>query len=271
MADAEPAEDTAATPATSHHVANTSATDTPLPPPPPPQQLNDDMGDAGQADPASRTSPEPTQTDLEGHYVGPSSGVAFLLRVQKRLEKSVSFPHSSSVFNFGDAPLPQYNSNASAISPMTGPQPYFDTTFSMMLSREYTVRLVQRYFDFAVPVDRFLHRPTIERWLAEFYDTMGAMHSRDDAPAQTAILFMVFAIAQEHLKPQLTAVESGMRYVNCLSADNMGKHAEGTISEQRPLLPRRRPSTLTRAWRRPARERTSTAVSMSMASPAVSN
>ena len=156
----------------------------------------------------SRNSPELTQTDLEGHYVGPSSGVSFLLRVQKRLDTSVSFPHGSSVFNFGDAPLPQYNTSASSTM---YPQPYFDATFSLMLSREHTERLVQRYFDFAVPVDRFLHRPTIESWLAEFYDTMGVMYNKDDVPAQTATLFMIFAIAQEHLKPHLSGVESDMR------------------------------------------------------------
>lgn len=59
--------------------------------------------------PSSRNSPEPSQTDLQGHYVGPSSGVSFLLRVQKKLHQKVSFSQNSSIFTFGDAPLPDFN------------------------------------------------------------------------------------------------------------------------------------------------------------------
>ncbi|KAL0937066.1 fungal specific transcription factor domain-containing protein [Colletotrichum truncatum] len=147
-------------------------------------------------EPVSRASPEPTQTDLEGHYVGPSSGVSFLLRVQKRLDESVSFPQGSSIFNFGDAPLPYFAASGA---------------FSLMLDKANTARLVGRFFDFAVPVDRFLHRPTTEKLLEEFHNTMGSMLNRDEAPARTAVLFMVFAIAQEHMEAQPTSVCSDMR------------------------------------------------------------
>lgn len=159
-------------------------------------------------EPASRTSPEPTQTDLQGNYVGPSSGISFLSRIQKRFSESVSFPQGLSVFNFGDAPLPfgEIGSN----SANTG-QSCFDPTFFFLLNRENTTRLVQRYFDFAVPVDRFLHRPTIERLLDEFYETQGAMFNKDTAPADTAVLFMVFAIAQEHMDVKLSSSGTDMR------------------------------------------------------------
>ncbi|UKZ55545.1 hypothetical protein TrVGV298_009369 [Trichoderma virens] len=126
------------------------------------------LGDPTQpgTEPLSRASPEPVQTDLEGHYVGPSSGVSFLLRIQKRLDQFVSFPQGSSIFTFGDAPLPYLDS-------LQTEAPYFDPTLYMMLSRSDTTRLVQRYFDFAVPVDRFLHQQTIETWLDELYETKG--------------------------------------------------------------------------------------------------
>jgi hypothetical protein len=150
------------------------------------------------------------QTDLEGHYVGPSSGVSFLLRIQKRLDQFVSFPQGSSIFTFGDAPLPYLDS-------MQTEAPYFDPTLYMMLSRSDTTRLVQRYFDFAVPVDRFLHQQTIEAWLDELYETKGRMHNREDASTRTAVLFMVFALAQAHMSPRPTSDDADVRYV-CLSS-----------------------------------------------------
>ncbi|KAF4975536.1 hypothetical protein FZEAL_7682 [Fusarium zealandicum] len=127
---------------------------------------------------SSRGSPEPSQTDLQGHYVGPASGVAFLLRVQKRLHRAISFSHAGTIFTFGDAPLQL---------------PEFDPSFCMMLPREDAQRLVDRYFDFAMPTYRFLHRPTVQEWFVEFYDTLGVMRDANSAPAKVALLFMVFA------------------------------------------------------------------------------
>ncbi|GJD01149.1 fungal specific transcription factor domain-containing protein [Colletotrichum higginsianum] len=106
-------------------------------------------------------------TDLQGHYVGPSSGVSFLLRVQKRLHQAVSFSQASSIFTFGDAPLPDFDPSGA---------------FCVLLSKDEATTLLKRYFDFAVPTHRFLHRPTVEAWLEEFYSTMGAMRSQEDAP-----------------------------------------------------------------------------------------
>ncbi|KAH8890643.1 hypothetical protein GQ53DRAFT_867005 [Thozetella sp. PMI_491] len=130
--------------------------------------------------PSSRTSPEPSQTDRQGHYVGPASGVSFLLRVQKRLHQTLTFSQNASIFTFGDAPLPE-----------------IDPSFFVMPPRDEAQRLVDRYFDFAVPTHRFLHRPTINAWLDEFFNTLGTMGGRDDAPARTALLFMVFAQARD--------------------------------------------------------------------------
>ncbi|CAH0025666.1 unnamed protein product [Clonostachys rhizophaga] len=131
---------------------------------------------ASAAEAPSRASPEVVWEDLEGHYVGPASGLSFLLRVQERLH------HTTSGFTFGDIPLPE-----------------FDPTFCSMLSKEDSSRLVQRYFDFTVPVDRFLHQTTREMWLDEFHKTRGIMADDRKAPARRAILWMVFALAQEHM------------------------------------------------------------------------
>lgn len=127
--------------------------------------------------------------DLEGHYVGPASGVSFLLRIQKKLHRTTSN------FTFGDIPLPE-----------------FDPTFCVMLSKEDTSGLLRRYFDFTVPVDRFLHRPTLEKWLNEFHDTMGAMADDDKAPARRAVLWMIFALAQEHMSNESAATNTNKRY-----------------------------------------------------------
>ncbi|KAJ4555877.1 hypothetical protein HRR77_001794 [Exophiala dermatitidis] len=127
---------------------------------------------------SSQNSPEPSQTDLQGHYIGPASGVSFLLRIQKRLHQAISFTDPNSIFTFGDAPLHP---------------PEFDPSFCMMLPREDAQRLVNRYFDFAMPTYRFLHRPTVQKWFTEFYDTLGIMRNPQSAPAKIALLFIVFA------------------------------------------------------------------------------
>ncbi|KAL4888505.1 fungal-specific transcription factor domain-containing protein [Aspergillus ambiguus] len=132
----------------------------------------------------SRPSPEPSQTDLQGHYIGPASGVSFLLRIQKRLHQTMSFSEPSSIFTFGDAPLDI---------------PEFDPSFCMMLPKDDARRLVDRYFDFAMPTYRFLHRPTVEEWFDEFYDTLGVMRDTNNAHAKVALLFMVFSLARVYM------------------------------------------------------------------------
>ncbi|EGY19688.1 fungal specific transcription factor domain-containing protein [Verticillium dahliae VdLs.17] len=133
---------------------------------------------------SSQQTPEPPQEDLQGHYIGPASGVSFLLRVQKRLHKAIEFSAPSSIFTFGDAP----------ISP-----PDFDPSFCMVLPREDGQKLLDRYFDFAMPTYRFLHRPTLQDWFDEFYDTLGTMRDVHNATARIALLFMIFAHARVYM------------------------------------------------------------------------
>ncbi|KAF6827503.1 fungal specific transcription factor domain-containing protein [Colletotrichum plurivorum] len=168
----------------------------------------------GTAEPPSRASPEPTQTDLQGHYVGPSSGVSFLLRVQKRLHQAVSFSQASSIFTFGDAPLPDFDPSGA---------------FCVLLSRDEASTLLKRYFDFAVPTHRFLHRPTVEGWLDEFFTTNGAMKSQEDAPARRALLFMVFAQAQEYSGSTRSKENSEISARYFLAADHQLSKERGAV------------------------------------------
>ncbi|KAF4874259.1 putative transcriptional regulatory protein [Colletotrichum siamense] len=124
----------------------------------------------------TRNSPEPSQTDEQGHYVGPASGVSFLLRIQRKLQVQSPGYFNSSVFNFGDRPLPGH-----------------DSSFAILPPKTIAESMVKRYFDFAATTHRFLHRPSVESWLEELYDTHGAMLYKESARSRTAILFMVFA------------------------------------------------------------------------------
>ncbi|KAI0190601.1 transcriptional regulatory protein GAL4 [Astrocystis sublimbata] len=136
---------------------------------------------------SSQSSPEPSWDDTQGQYIGPTSGVDFLLRVQKRLHQSMSESQTSNIFTFGDAPLQT---------------PDLIPSFCMMLPRDAAQRLLDRYFDFAMPTYRFLHRPQVQHLLNEFYDTLGAMRDADSAPANTALLFMVFAQGRVYMPEQ---------------------------------------------------------------------
>ncbi|KAJ5984707.1 hypothetical protein N7481_006806 [Penicillium waksmanii] len=121
---------------------------------------------------------------MQGQYIGPASGVSFLLRIQKRLRQAISISKASSIFTFGDAPLQV---------------PESDPSFCMMLPRADAQRLVDRYFEFAMPTYRFLHRPTLQSYFDEFYDTLGIMEDTQNASAKIALLFMVFAQARVYM------------------------------------------------------------------------
>ncbi|EXJ65464.1 hypothetical protein A1O7_01805 [Cladophialophora yegresii CBS 114405] len=178
-----------------------------------PFQGDTEAAKLGLTQPGSRTSPEPSQTDRQGHYVGPASGVSFLPRVQKRLHQSIEFGHAAStIFTFGDVPLPEFE------------------PVCFMPSKEETSRLLRRYFDFSVPVDRFLHRRTVEEWLDEFYDTAGSFrNNQEEAPARTALLFMIFALAQDLLDPQPNSETTDMSIQYFLAADHQLSRERGVV------------------------------------------
>ncbi|CRK23333.1 hypothetical protein BN1708_003627 [Verticillium longisporum] len=163
---------------------------------------------------SSQETPEPPQEDLQGHYIGPASGVSFLLRVQKRLHKAIEFSAPSSIFTFGDAP----------ISP-----PDFDPSFCMVLPREDGQKLLDRYFDFAMPTYRFLHRPTLQDWFDEFYDTLGTMRDVHNATAKIALLFMIFAHARVYMPENARPGPADLSSRYFLAAENQLSKESGSI------------------------------------------
>lgn len=130
---------------------------------------------------SSHNSPEPDETDLEGHYLGASSGVSFLLRVQKRLHENFKISPTETIFNFGDAPLPTYDSQFLVLPPI----------------REAKV-LVDRYFDFSFPTHRFLHQRTVESWLQDFYSGVNEANNVVER-AVKAVILMVLAQGKQYL------------------------------------------------------------------------
>lgn len=163
--------------------AGESAGSPPLPQPPLAPSLNVPASNPRGNNGSSRASPEPHQTDLEGHYVGPSSGVSFLSRAQRKLYNHLSLPLNTPIFTFGDAPLPSCEPNL-MILPL----------------RSEADSLVARYFDFAFPTHRFLHQQQIQSWVGQFYDSVLRSETVDHGMrGKWAVVLMVFAQARQSL------------------------------------------------------------------------
>lgn len=146
---------------------------------------------------SNHKSPADSQTagGLHGQYIGPASGVSFLQRVQNRLGQAVAFSHPDSIFTFGDAPLVKSEADM------------------FMIPREEAQRLLDRYFDFAMPTYRFLHQPTIQAWFGEFYETFGVMRDASTAPAKVALLLMVLAHGRVYMPDGDKPGPSDLRYL----------------------------------------------------------
>ncbi|PCG91469.1 Transcription factor [Penicillium occitanis (nom. inval.)] len=172
-------------------------------------QENFDLANIAVRETPSRASPEPI-TDLQGQYVGPASGLSFLARVRKRLHHG---DHTPSSFTFGDAPMEEY-----------------DPTPSIMISTEDSARLLEKFFDFTIPIDRIVHRPTVEEWLEQFQQTMGAMRDTIYAPAQRAILWMIFSMAQEHMIHSVPGRGEDRSIQYFLAADYQLSKERGTVN-----------------------------------------
>lgn len=137
---------------------------------------------------SSRSSHDPDETLYEGHYTGPTSGIAFMHRVQRRFKQDLaatitSRPNGkgtapSSVFSFGDGHFPD--------------RPLPELVFP---SREKAKQLVDRYFDFAMPTYRFLQQHLVEEWLEIMCDEneKGLPEWRKLSNAKVAIILLVLA------------------------------------------------------------------------------
>lgn len=137
-----------------------------------------------------------------------------MIRVQKRVFETLKPPQTSSIFTFGDAPLPDV-----------------DTSFFLLPPRQDTKKLLDKYFDFAVPTHRYLHRPTVEAWFEELYATSGNVDSTDEAPARAAVIFMVFAQASLYMPASVSSnvaiTDTSARYF--LVAEQQLKKERGRV------------------------------------------
>jgi hypothetical protein len=136
---------------------------------------------------SSSSSPGRDATNVEGQYIGPTSGLAFLHRAKGRLRKdfssstrnAVDVPRgASSIFTFGDKPHPD-------VSALT----------LVLPSRQQAREHAKRYFEFAVPTYRFLHEGTLEGWLEKFMDEaeMTGNISKRLSDGKAAAVLMVLA------------------------------------------------------------------------------
>jgi hypothetical protein len=68
------------------------------------------------------------------------------------------------------------------------------TTEFQLPARDVTNAMTTRYFDFAAPTYRFLHRPTFESWLLRYHEQQD-LHQENLQPIRQAIVLMVLATA----------------------------------------------------------------------------
>ncbi|RDW62390.1 hypothetical protein BP6252_11823 [Coleophoma cylindrospora] len=139
---------------------------------------------------STRSSQEPEETRFEGHYIGPISGISFLQRAHKRFRQDFDAIHANdsngknsqnaSVFTFGDGYIPDPSS-----TPLVFP------------SKLEAKQLLDRYFDFAVPTYRFLHRETVEEWLEEMMNENepDSQHSGRLSDGKAAVILCILATA----------------------------------------------------------------------------
>ncbi|KAK0627997.1 putative transcriptional regulatory protein [Lasiodiplodia hormozganensis] len=156
--------------------------------------------DPTSKDPSRRPSPEP-DGNFDGHYLGPSSSVAWLRRALRKLgqaralkeklhdDSNHASPKDATIFNYGDKDAP----------PTLGPG-------LSLPSADRTEYLLTRYFEFAAPTYRFLHRPTVEGWLAAMHDPHNSLH-----PAKKAVVLVVLSIATLYCLSQIKDPELDIR------------------------------------------------------------
>ncbi|KAK0101630.1 hypothetical protein ONS95_006792 [Cadophora gregata] len=128
------------------------------------------------------------ESRLENDYIGPTSGIAFLARSQKRLQQDFIESRSSnaeqssqtSIFSYGDGWVPEQQA---------------DFNFP---SKDESMYLLQQYFDFAMPTYRFLHRETVETWLQSIHSSLENENSGvvPVSKARQALIILILATAK---------------------------------------------------------------------------
>ena len=98
--------------------------------------------------PSRRNSVDLSQAFAAGQLIDPTSGVSLLYHLQNKAAEEVQAIPSASLATHGDVPQ--------AVSATVN-------AFPLPAADEVT-GLLERYFRFAMPTYRFLHRPTLEEW-----------------------------------------------------------------------------------------------------------
>lgn len=137
-----------------------------------------------------RSSPEPEATDLEGNYLGPSSGISFLSRSWRRLKQD----------NISTTPrLPEDEHAKNAHVLLFGDRPFADKTDWSNLTlppKERAVRLLGTYFDFSIVTYRFLHRGTVLDLLEWVYENnfLPSNPPPSNLAAKVGVIYMILAV-----------------------------------------------------------------------------
>lgn len=135
----------------------------------------------------------------EDNYVGAASGLSFLQQAVEHMETQEAStgiannaantgylsPTSASIFDSGDMP------------PLLLPSDKF-----LMPSKSESDGMLALYFDFATPTYRFFHRPSVEDWASQLYETLGkpttqGTKSKLDG-VKAAAVYLIWAQAIEY-------------------------------------------------------------------------
>ncbi|KAJ9134119.1 hypothetical protein NKR23_g10290 [Pleurostoma richardsiae] len=142
----------------------------------------------------SRTSPDLGVTEIQGQYVEPTSGLAFLHRAWKRLSRqrprvvADDSPSGSDRLQLqvraGDKPF--------GIDGSGGGLPIPDLTTS--------TELLSYYFEVCIATYRFLHRPRVEAWLHHVHQNLhnGLQIEHGLGEMKAAVVLTILAIAVFH-------------------------------------------------------------------------
>lgn len=138
--------------------------------------------------PSSCDSPERGGTDLDGHYIGPSSGITFLNRAWRRLDQGhiISTPPDAEQEIAQQTPIFTFRG-----SPFLAPR---DSSLNLP-KQARGEQLVTRYFDDAVMTYRFLHQGTVDSWFNTIYaqGVVPFANTTESTARKAAVIFMVFA------------------------------------------------------------------------------
>lgn len=135
-------------------------------------------------------SPEPEATDLEGNYLGPSSGISFLSRSWRRLKQD----------NMSATPrLPENEPSKNTPVLLFGDRPFSDKADWSSLElppKERARKLLDLYFDFSIVTYRFLHRGNVLALMDMVYEKniLPSNPPPSHLAAKIGVIYMILAV-----------------------------------------------------------------------------